>query len=68
MGFREKIDLSCEVFRVNRMFGYFQHAHFIAIIIAGVGKRDAYQMVHGDLHPFGTALRFTGPVPADYRQ
>ena len=29
------------------------------------------QLVHGDLprqHPFGTTLRFTGPVPADSRQ
>ena len=28
-------------------------------------------MVHGDLprrHPFGTTLRFTGPVPSDSRQ
>ena len=34
---------------------YFQHAHFIPIV--------------GDLqHPFGTTLRFTGPVPADSRQ
>ena len=28
--------------------------------IVGVGKRGE--------HPFGTALRFTGPVPADSRQ
>ena len=30
-----------------------------------------YLLVHGDLprqHPFGTTLRFTGPVPADSRQ
>ena len=49
---------------------YFQHAHFIPIV--GVGKRGEYEMVHGDLptrqHPFGTTLRFTGPVPADSRQ
>ena len=39
--------------------------------IVGVGKRGAYQFVHGDLprqHSFGTALRFTDPVPADSRQ
>ena len=38
----------------------------------GVGKRGAYYLAHGDLprqHPFGTTLRFTGPVvPADSRQ
>ena len=48
---------------------YFQHAHFIPIV--GVGKRGIYQLVHGDLlrqHPFGTTLRFTGPVPGDSRQ
>ena len=48
---------------------YFQHPHFIRIV--GVGKRGAYELVHGDLprqHPFGTTLRFTGPVPADSRQ
>ena len=48
---------------------YFQHPHFIPIV--GVGKRGAYYLVHGDLprqHPFGTTLRFTGPVPADSRQ
>ena len=48
---------------------YFQHDHFIPIV--GVGKRGEYLLVHGDLprqHPFGTALRFTGPVPADSRQ
>ena len=48
---------------------HFQHAHFIPIV--GVGKRDAYELVHGDLpmqHPFGTTLRFTGPAPADSRQ
>ena len=48
---------------------YFQHAHFIPIV--GVGKIGAYQLVHGDLlrqHSFGTALRSTGPVPADSRQ
>ena len=36
-----------------------------------VGKRGAYQFVHGDLprqHSFGTTLRFAGPVPADSRQ
>ena len=34
-------------------------------------KKSAYQLVHGDLprqHPFGTTLRFTGPVPADSGQ
>ena len=49
---------------------YFQHAHFIPIIV-GVGKRGEYYLVHGDLprqHPFGTTLRFTGPVPVDSRQ
>ena len=48
---------------------YFQHAHFIPIV--GVGKRGAYQLVHGDLprqHSFGATSRFTGPVPADSRQ
>ena len=48
---------------------YFQHAHFIPIV--GVGKRGAYYLVQGDLprqHPFGTTLRFTGPVLADSRQ
>ena len=41
---------------------YFQQA---------VGKRDGYQLVHGDLlrqHPFGITLRSTGPVPMDSRQ
>ena len=50
-------------------YRYFPHAHFIPIV--GVGKRGAYQLVHGDLprqHSFGTTLRFTGPVPADSRQ
>ena len=45
---------------------YFQHAYFMPMV--GVGKRGAYQLVHGDLprkHSFGTTLRFTGPVPAD---
>ena len=35
--------------------GYFRHAHSIPIV--GVGKRGAYELVHGDLprqHPFGT--------------
>ena len=48
---------------------YFQHAHFIPVV--GVGKRGAYSLVHGDLprqHSFGTTLRFTDPVPADFRQ
>ena len=48
---------------------YFQHAHSMPLV--DVGKRDAYLLVHGDLprqHPFGTTLRFTGPVPADSRQ
>ena len=52
---------------INR---YFQHnTHFIPIV--DVRKKGAYQLVHGDLsrqHPFGTTLRFTGPVPADSRQ
>ena len=33
----------------------------------GVGKRGAYQLVHGDAQAApvsGTTLRFTGPVPA----
>ena len=50
-------------------YRYFQHAHFIPRV--GVGKRGAYLSVHGDLrrqHPFGTTLRFTGPVRADSRQ
>ena len=50
---------------------YFQHAHFIPIVIVGVGKRGAYELVHSDLprqHSFGTTLRFTGPVTADCRQ
>ena len=36
---------------------YFQHAHFIPIV--GVGKRGAYELVHGDLprqHSFGTTF------------
>ena len=44
---------------------YFQHAHSVPIV--GVGKRGAYQLVHGDpprQHSFGTTLRFTGPMPA----
>ena len=48
---------------------YFQQAHSIPIV--GVGKRGAYQLVHGDMprqHSFETTLRFTGPVPADSRQ
>ena len=48
---------------------YLKYVHFIPI--ASVGKRGAYSLVHGDLprqHPFGTTLRFTGPVPADSRQ
>ena len=47
----------------------FQHGHFIPIV--GVRKGGEYELVHGDLprqHPFGTTLRFTGPVPADSRQ
>ena len=43
--------------------------HFIPIV--GVGNRGAYKLAHGDLprqHSFGTTLRFTGPVPTDYRQ
>ena len=54
-------------FNLNRW--YFQHVHFIPIV--GVGKRDEYLLVHGDLprqHSFETTLRFTGPVPADSRQ
>ena len=41
------------------------------IVGVGVEKRGAYYLGHGDLsrqHPFGTTLRFTGPVPADSRQ
>ena len=48
---------------------HFQHAHFIPTV--GLGKRGEYQLVHSDLlgqHSFGTTLRFTGPVPADFRQ
>ena len=40
----------------------------VHVTLVGVGKRGAYEMVHGDLprqHPFGTTLRFTGPVPAN---
>ena len=47
---------------------YFQHANFIPIV--GVGKRGAYQLVCDNLrrqHPFGTTLKFTGPVPVDSR-
>ena len=36
-----------------------------------MGKRGVYYLVHGDLprqHPFGTTLRFTGPVQAASRQ
>ena len=50
-------------------YGYFQHNHFIPIV--GLRKRGTYELVRGDLprqHPFGTTLRFTGPVPADSRQ
>ena len=46
---------------------YFPHAHFIPIIV-GVEKRGGYLLLHGDLprqHPFGTAVRFTDPMPAD---
>ena len=52
------------------LYCYFQHAHFIPIIV-GLGKRGEYYLVHGDLprqHSFGTTLRFTGPVLADSRQ
>ena len=48
---------------------YFECAHFIPRV--DVGKRGAYSLVRGDLrrqHPFGTTLRFTGPMPADYRR
>ena len=48
---------------------YFQYAHFIPIV--GVGKRGAYQLIHGDLprqHPSGTTLMFTGSMSADSRQ
>ena len=41
---------------------YFQHAHFITIV--GVGEVQI-NWSKGDLprqHPFGTTLRFTGPV------
>ena len=53
----------------NKKTRVIQHAYFIPIV--GVGKRGAYSLVHGDLprqHPFGTTLRFTGPVPADSRR
>ena len=56
-------------FDINSHRRYFQHAHFIPIV--GVGKRGEYLLVHGDLprqHPFGTTLRFTGPMPEDSRQ
>ena len=46
----------------------YEHAHFIPIV--GVGKGGVYYLVHGDLprqHPFGTTLRFAGPVPVDSR-
>ena len=49
--------------------GYFQHTHFIPLV--GVVKRGAYELVHDDLpgqQPFGTTLRFTGPMPADSQQ
>ena len=48
---------------------YFQHFHFIPLV--GMGKRGVYLLVHDDLlrqNPFGTTLKFTGPVPADSRQ
>ena len=48
---------------------YFQHARLIPVV--GVGERGEYQLVYGDLqrqHSFDITLRFTGPVPADYRQ
>ena len=48
---------------------HFQHARFIPIV--GVGKRGAYELIHGDLPrklPFGTKLRLTDPVPADSRR
>ena len=44
---------------------YFQHDHFITIVISGV------YFIHGDLprqHPFRTFLRFTGFVPSDSQQ
>ena len=44
---------------------------YIHTYIVGVEKRGEHYLVHGDLprqHPFGTTLRFTGPVPADSRQ
>ena len=47
------------------------HTYAVSIPIVGVGKIGAYKLVHGDLprqYPFGTALRSTGPVPADSRQ
>ena len=47
----------------------YNYAHFISIV--GVGTRGAYYLVYGDLprqHPFGTTLRFTGPMSADSRQ
>ena len=41
------------------------------IPIVGVGKRGAYELLHGDLsrqHSLRTTLRFASPVPADSRQ
>ena len=42
------------------------------LVGVGVGKRGAYQLVHGYLLPrqysLGTTLGFTGPVAANYRQ
>ena len=57
----------------NLGFGVFfpVDAQFIQLLIVGVGKRGAYELVHGDpprQHSFGTTLRFTGLVPADSRQ
>ena len=60
----------CRCMAINVNVQYFQHAHFIPIIV-GVGKRGENLLVHGDLprqHPFGTTVRFPGPVPADARQ
>ena len=53
----------------SSIYNFIPRTHFIPIV--GVGKRGAYKLVHGDLsrqHPFGTTLRFTGPVPVDSLQ
>ena len=48
------------------------NANIVVFVLAPLSKRGKYRLLrHSDLprqHPFGTALRFTGPVPADSRQ